>query len=125
MKTSQADIIFGALIKCSKIENLDPSVNYCIARNINRLKNHMKQLGEDNIARVQSFAKKAPDGTVLTKGGDIIFGENLTVATEKYNELMNKEIDFEPYTIERSDLTDKLPANALSELLDIIIIEKQ
>ncbi len=117
--------IYNALLICSKTEKLDGKVSYAIARNINRLKKEVEQYTEDNEARHNAFAKKGPDGKLLTRGGEIVFGENYATAQEKYKELINREIEFEPYTIEKSDDTDILPPDGQAELLDIIILEKK
>jgi hypothetical protein len=85
----------------------------------------MQAHDDDNLARLNSFAKKDLDGKFLSKGGVIVFGENSEVAAEKYLELLNKEIEFEPYTVEMCEDTKRLPADAQSELLDIIIVEKK
>jgi hypothetical protein len=125
IKIKKANEINAALKECAKVEKLDPKVSYAIARNINRLKDDMEKYEEDNFARIKAFAKRAPDGSILSRGGEIIFGINYDTAQEKYLELISKEMDFEPYTIERSEETDKLPPSAMAELLDLIIIDNK
>lgn len=122
--TKQALEIYGALVISSKVEKLDGTVNYALARNMNKLKKINEQFHEDDTERIKAFVKKGPDGTFLTKNGQWVFGENQKIAEEKLKELMDKEIEFDPYTIKKSEHTDILPAIAQAELLDIIIIEK-
>jgi hypothetical protein len=122
VKVETVIILENALAICSKEKELDPSVGYALARNISRTKRITKQFAEDNEERIKIYAKKDDKGELKVTNGQYDFGDKKEEANEKYKELLKYEVDFEPYIIQRSEHTDKLPPIAMSDLLDIIIV---
>jgi DUF4097 and DUF4098 domain-containing protein YvlB len=123
MKIKDVLPIYNALLICGD-DKLDSSVKYCIARNIKKLKKHYEEFIEENQERIKCYGKKDEKGEFITVNNKYDFGDKIEEAEEKYQELLNKEIEFEPYTIKQSSNTDALPVAAQVELLDVIIIEE-
>lgn len=102
---------------------LSGKANYAIAKNLKLIKPIIEDFNADNQNRVQSFAKKDGEGQMIIVGGRYDFGDQYNEAEKIYNELLEKEVSFIPYTVERDDETDRIPATALVELIDLIITE--
>lgn len=99
------------------------AINYAIAKNLLKLRPLIKGFNEENMIRINTLCKKNEKGGLIILNGQYDFGENSKVAEEKYEEILQTEVSFEPYTVCRSAETDKLPAAVQAELLGIIIIE--
>lgn len=102
--------------------NIGGEVNYCLARNFKRLKPGLDSFNESYDLLIKSFAEKDESGNPIIVNGAYKISD-VSGFNDKVSELLDEPFDFEPYKINRSDETDKLPAVVLTELLDIIIIE--
>jgi hypothetical protein len=117
------EALLGASDFCEK-NKTEPSVKYTIARNIGRLKKHYKLFHKNNELRIQTYALKDEKNAISLKSdGTLNFGEKHDEAMAKYNELLLCEVEFDPYTIKRSEFTDDLPSLVQAILFDIIITE--
>jgi hypothetical protein len=124
MKVKDMLPLHAALTYVAGMTNLDKNVNYCVAKNLLRLKKIHSEFTEENNLRIDHFAEKDPvTNEPVINQGRYNFGSLTKEANEKYKELLEREFDFEPYKINRSEETDKLPAAVLQELLDVIIID--
>lgn len=126
LKTTTKEIlpIYAALTIAASIKDLHPDVNYCIARNLKRLKKAHTDFHEENTARVKAYSVSFDkNGDPEIVDGQYDFGDKVKEAEEKYQELLNTEVNFEPYTIKQSEHTNKIMPAALAELLDIIVVE--
>lgn len=113
-----------ALGVCSEEKELHGDLKYAIARNINRIKPFLKKFQEDEEARVKAYCRTNEKGEYAIIGKMYDFGNNREKANEKFKEMLAEVVEFDVYTIKRSEHTDKLPAIAQSELLDVIILDE-
>jgi hypothetical protein len=123
IKAEQAIIIDVALKACAKVGSLDKKVSHAIARNIHRLKPIMKEIRSAEEERIEDFALKNDNGEVKIVDGKYDFGAKFEDANAVYKDTMDREFEFDPFTIQRSENTDMLPPLAQAELFDIIIID--
>jgi hypothetical protein len=124
MKIKDMLPLHAALTYVAAMTNLDKSLNYCVAKNLLRLKKAHAEFTEENNLRLQHYAEKDPvTQEPIVIEGKYNFGLHTGEANKKYKELVEREIEFEPYTILRSEETDKLPGVVQQELLEIIIID--
>lgn len=124
MKVKDMLPLHAALTYVAGMQNLDKNLNYCVAKNLLRLKKAHTEFNEENELRIKNYAEKDPvTKEPVIQHGKYNFGEHTEEANSKYKELTEREVSFEPYTIQRSEETDKLPGVVLQELLDVIILE--
>jgi hypothetical protein len=124
MKVKDILPLHAALTYAAGLTNLDKNINYCVAKNLLRLKKIHAEFNEENDLRIKTYAEKDPvTKEPLVQNGKYNFGAHTNEANEKYKEVLEREIHFEPYTMIRSEETDKLPGMILHELLEVIIID--
>lgn len=124
VKVKDAIEISSALALCAKLEGLNANVKYAFARNLQRLKPILTNFDEANQARVDSFAKKDEKGKAVINDGVIDFGDKAEEASQAWKKLNDEEVDFDVFTVKRSESTDNLPIEAQMILLDTVIVEK-
>jgi hypothetical protein len=124
MKVKDIIPLHAALTYAAGLTNLDKSINYCVAKNLLRLKKIHAEFNEENNLRLDTYAEKDPvTQEPLVVNGKYNFGEHTKEANQKYQEMIERDFPFEPYTIQRSEETDKLPGVVLQELLEVIILD--
>lgn len=133
LKVSECINLSTALRETVKIQDLSSNLKYAVARNLKRLDPIMADFSESEKIRLDTYCKKNENGEYATipfidpngsPGQKYDFGDQAKEAGDKYKELIEVEVEFEPYKVKRSEDTDRLPVYFQVELLDIIIIDE-
>jgi hypothetical protein len=122
-------VIQSALIACSNYcasaKDIESNIVFGVAKNLQLLKPIIRKYDEDNEIRINAFVKKDDKENPVLINNKFDWGENKKAAEEEYKRIISEEVEIDFIKIRRTKQTDKFPAVAQAELLDIVIIEKE
>lgn len=101
-------------------KQLPVKVSYAIAKNINSIKKELKIFEDEKMKIIKEFAIKDESGNPKVKDNKFIFPEGKEdECNEKYNELLDIEVEFDVRTVDINELINSNLSFAPNELLEL------